>query len=130
HACTRYAIPFPVLCRASFGTVGANLPALLRALVACGWFGIQTWIGGTAIYAMVQVLAPGTAHMPWVVWVCFLGFWSLNMFVVWCGVESIRFLQSYSAPFMFVMSFSLLFWMLHQAGGFGPMLCGPTPFQH
>ncbi len=66
--------------------------------------------------------------MPWVVWVCFLGFWSLNMFVVWCGVESIRVLQSYSAPFMFVVSFTLLFYMLHRAGGFGPMLSQPSSF--
>jgi NCS1 family nucleobase:cation symporter-1 len=128
HAGAKYGIPFPVFVRASFGTRGANLPALLRALVACGWFGIQTWIGGTAIYAMVQVLAPRTSHMPWVVWVCFLGFWSLNMFVVWCGVESIRFLQSFSAPFMFIMSFALLFYMLHRAGGFGPMLSQPSSF--
>ena len=128
HAGAKYGIPFPVFVRASFGTRGANLPALLRALVACGWFGIQTWIGGTAIYAMVQVLSPNTAHMPWMVWVCFLGFWSLNMLVVWCGVESIRFLQSFSAPFMFVMSFALLFYMLHRAGGFGPMLSQPSSF--
>ncbi len=66
--------------------------------------------------------------MPWMVWVCFLGFWSLNMLVVWCGVESIRFLQSFSAPFMFVMSFALLFYMLHRAGGFGPMLSQPSSF--
>jgi len=128
HAGTKYGIPFPVFVRASFGTRGANIPAVLRALVACGWFGIQTWIGGTAIYAMMQVLWPHSASIPWMVWVCFLGFWSLNMFVVWCGVESIRFLQSYSAPFMFIMSFSLLFFMLHKAGGFGPMLSQPSQF--
>src|SRR5947209_8940735 len=104
HAGAKYGIPFPVFVRASFGVRGANIPAILRAVVACGWFGIQSWIGGTAIAQMVNVLAPGTEHMPWVVWVCFLGFWLLNMVVVWRGVESIRFLQSYSAPFMIVMS--------------------------
>jgi nucleobase:cation symporter-1, NCS1 family len=129
HAGAKYGIPFPVFVRASFGLRGANLPALLRAFVACGWFGIQSWIGGQAIAAMIHVLWPATAHMPWVLWACFLGFWLLNMAVVWRGVESIRFLQSFSAPFMLVMSLTLLFWMLNKAGGFGPMLSAPSRFQ-
>jgi nucleobase:cation symporter-1, NCS1 family len=128
HAGAKYGIPFPVFVRASFGTRGANLPAMLRALVACGWFGIQSWLGGQAIAAMIAVLWPATANMPAVLWASFLGFWLLNMCVVWRGVESIRFLQSYSAPFMLVMSFILLFWMLHKAGGFGPMLSAPSRF--
>jgi NCS1 family nucleobase:cation symporter-1 len=128
HAGAKYGIPFPVFVRASFGPVGANIPALLRAIVACGWFGIQSWLGGQAIAAMVGVLLPQTTHMPWVLWVCFLGFWLLNMVVVWRGVESIRSLQSLSAPFMLIMSLLLLFWMLHKAGGFGPMLSAPSRF--
>jgi NCS1 family nucleobase:cation symporter-1 len=128
HAGAKYGIPFPVFVRASFGPVGANLPAILRAIVACGWFGIQTWIGGQAIAAMVAVLWPHTASMPVVTWVCFLGFWLLNMAVVWRGVESIRFLQSWSAPFMAVMSLALLFYMLHRAGGLGPVLSAPSQF--
>ena len=128
HAGAKYGIPFPVFVRASFGTRGANVPALLRALVACGWFGIQSWIGGQAIFAMVNVLSPRTAGMPAVLWVCFLGFWGLNMLVVWRGVESIRFLQSFSAPFMILMSLLLLGFMLHKAGGFGPMLGAPGRF--
>jgi NCS1 family nucleobase:cation symporter-1 len=128
HAGAKYGIPFPVFVRASFGPVGANIPALLRAIVACGWFGIQSWLGGQAIAAMVGVLLPQTIHMPWVLWTCFLGFWLLNMAVVWRGVESIRFLQSFSAPFMLVISLVLLFWMLHKAGGFGPMLSAPSRF--
>jgi NCS1 family nucleobase:cation symporter-1 len=128
HAGAKYGIPFPVFVRASFGLRGANLPALLRAFVACGWFGIQSWIGGQAISAMVHVLWPATAHISGVVWACFLGFWLLNMVVVWRGVESIRFLQSFSAPFMLVMSLTLLIWMLHKAGGFGPMLSAPSSF--
>src|SRR6202012_6012518 len=71
HAGAKYGIPFPVFVRASFGPVGANIPALLRAIVACGWFGIQSWIGGTAIAQMINVLAPSTVNMPWVVAVCF-----------------------------------------------------------
>jgi NCS1 family nucleobase:cation symporter-1 len=102
---------------------------MLRAIVACGWFGIQSWIGGQAIFAMVNVLAPQTASMPWVLWVCFLSFWLLNMVVVWSGVESIRFLQSFSAPFMIAMSLLLLGFMLHKAGGLGPMLAAPSKFR-
>jgi NCS1 family nucleobase:cation symporter-1 len=128
HAGAKYGIPFPVFVRASFGPVGANIPAMLRAIVACGWFGIQSWIGGTAIAQMVNVLSPRTEAMPWVTWVCFLGFWFLNMVIVWRGVESIRFLQSFSAPFMVIMSGILLVFMLHKAGGFGPMLAAPSKF--
>jgi len=129
HAGAKYGIPFPVFVRASFGVRGANVPALLRAIVACGWFGIQTWLGGQAISAMVNVLWPATVQLPWVLWVCFLGFWLLNMAVVWRGVESIRFLQSFSAPFMLVMSLTLLGWMVHKAGGLGPMLAAPSAFK-
>ncbi len=128
HAGAKYGIPFPVFVRASFGPVGANIPAMLRAIVACGWFGIQTWIGGQAIAAMVAVLWPAAANMPTVTWVCFLGFWALNMVVVWRGVESIRLLQSFSAPLMLVLGLALLGFMLHRAGGFGPMLSAPSKF--
>ncbi len=128
HAGAKYGIPFPVFVRASFGTRGANIPAVLRAIVACGWFGIQSWIGGQSISAMVNVLWPSTAAMPQVIWICFLGFWLLNMYVVWRGVESIRFLQSFSAPFLLVMSLALMAYMTHKAGGFGPMLSAPSKF--
>nr|WP_245817840.1 NCS1 family nucleobase:cation symporter-1 [Granulicella rosea] len=128
HAGAKYGIPFPVFVRASFGTTGANIPAVLRAIVACGWFGIQSWIGGQSIAAMINVLAPATVAMPAVIWVCFLGFWALNMFVVWRGVESIRFLQGISAPFLLVMSLVLLAFMVSKAGGFGPMLSAPSHF--
>lgn len=122
HAGAKYGIPFPVFVRASFGLRGANIPALLRAMVACGWFGIQSWIGGTAIAQMVNILAPSTVTTAWVPWACFLGFWLLNMVVVWRGVDTIRRLQSVSAPFMLVMSAMLLTFMLRKAGGLGPML--------
>ena len=128
HAGAKYGIPFPVFVRASFGPVGANIPAILRAIVACGWFGIQSWIGGQAIAQMVNIIAPSTVHMPWLVGVCFIGFWLLNMYVIWRGVESIRFLQAFSAPFMIIMSGMLLIFMRHKAGGFGPMLSAPSHF--
>ncbi len=129
HAGAKYGIPFPVFVRASFGLRGANLPAMLRAFVACGWFGIQSWLGGQAIHAMLGVLAPSLAAKPAALWICFLGFWLLNMAIVWRGVESIRFLQSVSAPFLLLMSLVLLFWMVHKAGGLGPILATPSRFQ-
>src|SRR5450432_444438 len=87
HAGTKYGIPFPVFVRASFGVRGANIPAVLRALVACGWFGIQTWIGGQAICAMMGILWPSKASP----WACFGVFWLINMLVIWRGIETIRF---------------------------------------
>ena len=83
HAGAKYGIPFPVFIRAPFGVRGANLPAILRAIVACGWFGIQSWIGGTAIHSMLAVIWPAVASADGVLWACFLGFWLLNMVVVW-----------------------------------------------
>jgi NCS1 family nucleobase:cation symporter-1 len=128
HAGAKYGIPFPVFLRASFGVRGANLAALLRAVVACGWFGIQSWIGGSAIDAMLIVIWPGAAGNRGILWACFLGFWLLNMVVVWRGVESIRRLQAFGAPFMFVMAAALLVWVRVKAGSFGAMLSTPSRF--
>jgi len=128
HAGARYGIPFPVFIRAPFGVRGANLPAILRAIVACGWFGIQCWIGGTAIHAMLAVIWPATADSLFAKWACFLVFWLLNMIVVWRGVESIRHLQAFGAPFMFIMAAALLIWMRIKAGSFGTMLSTPSQF--
>lgn len=129
HAGAKYGIPFPVFIRAPFGVRGANLAAMLRALVACGWFGIQTWIGGTAIDAMLCVVWPVLAGNRAVIWACFLGFWVLNMAVVWRGVDSIRRLQAFGAPFMFVMATLLLIWVRTKAGSFGNMLSAPSHFR-
>ena len=128
HAGAKYGIPFPVFIRAPFGVRGANIPAVLRALVACGWFGIQSWIGGQAIYSMLLVVWPSIATVDWALWACFLGFWLLNMAVVWRGVESIRFLQGFGAPFMFIMAAALLIWIRIKAGSFGSMLSTPSKF--
>jgi NCS1 family nucleobase:cation symporter-1 len=128
HAGTKYGIPFPVFIRAPFGVRGANIPAILRAIVACGWFGIQSWIGGTAIHSMLGVIWPAAAAMDGVRWACFLGFWLLNMIIVWRGVESIRHLQAFGAPFMFVMAAALLIWVRIKAGSFGSMLSTPSQF--
>jgi NCS1 family nucleobase:cation symporter-1 len=128
HAGAKYGIPFPVFIRAPFGVRGANLPAILRAVVACGWFGIQSWIGGTAIHSMLAIIWPSLGAEPGVLWACFLGFWLLNMVVVWRGVESIRHLQAFGAPFMFVMAAALLIWVRVKAGSFGSMLSTPSEF--
>lgn len=128
HAGTRYGIPFPVFIRAPFGVRGANVPALLRAVVACGWFGIQSWIGGTAIHSMLAVIWPATAASAFAKWACFLLFWLLNMVIVWRGVESIRHLQAFGAPFMFIMAAALLIWVRVKAGSFGSMLSTPSQF--
>jgi NCS1 family nucleobase:cation symporter-1 len=128
HAGAKYGIPFPVFIRAPFGVRGANIPAILRAVVACGWFGIQSWIGGTAIHAMLAILLPSFAAAPVTVWLCFLGFWLLNMVVVWRGVESIRRLQAFGAPFMFVIAAVMLIWVRAKAGSFGTMLSTPSQF--
>jgi NCS1 family nucleobase:cation symporter-1 len=128
HAGAKYGIPFPVFIRAPFGVRGANIAALLRAVVACGWFGIQSWIGGTAIDAMIGVIWPAAAGNRFVLWACFLGFWLLNMVVVWRGVDSIRRLQAFGAPFMFVMAAALLIWVRVKAGSWGEMLSTPSSF--
>jgi NCS1 family nucleobase:cation symporter-1 len=128
HAGTKYGIPFPVFVRASFGVRGANIPAVLRALVACGWFGIQTWIGGQAIYSLLRIFWPRAAHMPGGVWVCFFAFWALNMAVIWRGIETIKFLEGIGAPFMLGIGLLLLWWITRQAGGLGPVLSTPSKF--
>jgi len=129
HAGARYGIPFPVFVRASFGVRGANVPAVLRALVACGWFGIQTWIGGQAIYSMLRIVWPGAASSSASLWICFFAFWAINMLVIWRGIETIKFLEGIGAPFMLVVGLLLLFWMTSKAGGFGPVLHTPSKFQ-
>ncbi len=128
HAGAKYGIPFPVLVRASFGVKGANIPAVLRALVACGWFGIQSWIGGQAIYSMFRILWPAAA-VPWAVWACFGAFWLLNMLVIWRGIETIRFLEGIGAPFMLGIGLLLLVWITGKAGGLGPVLSAPSKFK-
>lgn len=136
HAGTKHGIPFPVYCRASFGTIGANVPALLRALVACGWFGIQAWIGGAALYQIAAVVWPALASpdharvlgitLPQ--FTAFMIFWAINMVVIYKGIESIRILLNIKAPLLIVLGLALLWWAYDKAGGFGPMLSEPSAF--
>jgi NCS1 family nucleobase:cation symporter-1 len=145
HAGTKYGIPYPVIARASFGAYGANLPALMRAFIACGWFGIQTWIGGTALFAVVGALlktltgdaagwlqAPtlsigigAAASQPWTLWLCFAIFWALNMVIVLWGMEAIKVFENWAAPFLIVVFLALMAWMVWQAGGLGPVVSEP-----
>ncbi|MBM4165392.1 MAG: NCS1 family nucleobase:cation symporter-1 [Ignavibacteria bacterium] len=129
HAGTKYGIPFPVLTRASFGTIGSNIPALLRALVACGWFGIQTWIGGQAIDAMLVVLIPAWSTLGFGQWISFAIFWMMNVYFIIKGTESIRWLESLAAPFLIVVGLGLLAWAYVQGGGWGPILSQQSKFQ-
>jgi nucleobase:cation symporter-1, NCS1 family len=136
HAGAHYGIPFPVFCRASFGTIGANIPALMRAFVACGWFGIQTWIGGNAIYKILGVFVPslvsGVAlpvlEITVAQFVCFLFFWAINMLVVYKGIDCIRWLLNIKAPLLIALGLLLLWWAYQNAGGFGPILSQPSAF--
>ncbi len=136
HAGAKYGIPFPVFARASFGTKGANIPAMLRAIVACGWFGIQTWIGGFALYQMFKMWIPALATLPQIFpdsfgletgpAICFLLFWLLNMWVVYLGVESIKKLLVFKALFLPLAALALLFWAINAGNGLGPILDQPA----
>jgi NCS1 family nucleobase:cation symporter-1 len=129
HAGAKYGIPFPVFARASFGVLGANVPAVLRALVACGWFGINAWIGGAAVNVMVAVLVPSWRTYSPGVWICFGGFWLLHVIVIMRGIRTLRFLQGMTAPFLLFIGVALLAWAVVKAGGVGPMLAAPSKFQ-
>lgn len=136
HAGTKYGIPYAVLARSSFGTSGARLPALMRAIVACGWYGIQTWFGGMMIYTLLGVLLGqslegakiGGLGINVAQLVCFLAFWAVQFWYIIHGMDSIRKLETYTAPLKIVICFFLLGWVYNKAGGFGPILDQPSQF--
>ena len=133
---TRYGIPFPVFARASYGTYGSNLPALMRALVACGWFGIQAWIGGQAMHVLIRVAIPswptllgGPVSWPGIIagytpteYVSFLLFWALNIYIVYRGMDLLRKVENWAAPFVLIMATALMVWVLWKAHGLGVIL--------
>jgi nucleobase:cation symporter-1, NCS1 family len=132
HAGTKYGIPYPVFARASFGVFGANVAALLRAGVACGWFGIQTWIGGGALYVLAGKLFGASwtnsamvAGQHWTQWLSFAIFWAINIFIILRGMDAVRRFENWAAPFVLVVALGLLAWMVTKAGGFGPILSDP-----
>jgi len=138
HPGTAYGIPFPVLLRSSFGTRGANLAALLRGLVACGWFGIQTWLGGAAIYGLCAILfgfdpaaavpLPGLGISPGQL-AAFLAFWAVNVAIIIRGMDAIKWLETLSAPFLLLIGVALVAWAYSAADGFGPIFAQPDKFE-
>ncbi|MGH9337640.1 MAG: NCS1 family nucleobase:cation symporter-1, partial [Vicinamibacteria bacterium] len=129
HAGAKFGIPFPVLARVSFGVRGSNIASLLRSAVACGWFGIQTWIGGAAIHAMLSTLYPPWADFGAGPAICFAAFWLINIYIIVRGSESIRFLEDWAAPFLILSGVALLAWAVYRAGGIGPILSQPSRFE-
>ena len=125
HAGTKYGVSFPVLCRASFGTKGANVPAILRAIVACGWFGIQTWIGGAALDALMSAIWPGwgtafgfnVLNVAMHTWIAFFAFWLIQVLIILRGIEGIKHLETWAAPLLLVGGAILLIWASSRAGG-------------
>jgi NCS1 family nucleobase:cation symporter-1 len=131
HPGTKYGIPFPVFARASYGVFGANVPAIMRALVACGWFGINAWIGGQALQTFFRSLWPGWQTMlggsagpggSWLFgghygteWVSFLLFWALNILIVYKGMELVRKVENLAAPYVLVMTAVLVAWAVMKA---------------
>ena len=142
HAGTRYGITFPVFARASFGVSGSHVASALRAVVACGWFGIQTWIGGAAIYQLVAIAWPPLTEAPVIglfsnqhvqvnatQFLCFLLFWAINIGIFWRGMESLRRVENLGAPLLIGLGLALLVWAWVKAEGFGPMLSQGDRFE-
>ena len=136
HPGTKYGIPFPVFARAAYGALGSNIPALMRALVACGWFGIQAWIGGEALQTMFSTIMPGwgmllgagVAGHTTTEWLSFLMFWGINIAIIYRGMNLLRAVENWAAPFVLVMASALLWWAVRTAHGFGPLLDQPGKF--
>ncbi|MBY0405038.1 MAG: NCS1 family nucleobase:cation symporter-1, partial [Cyanobacteria bacterium] len=139
HVGVHYGIPFPVYARMSFGVKGANIPALLRAVVACGWFGIQSWLGGQALYAILKVFWPDAILFPVILpdfmgvalipFICFLLFWSFNVLLIFKGIESIKTLEAYCAPFLILSGLGLLVWAYQATHGFETLFSAPSKFK-
>ena len=136
HPGTKYGIPFPVFARASYGTYGSNLPALMRAIVACGWFGIQAWIGGEALHTFLSAIIPGWptllgglvgGHAP-TEWLSFLLFWALNIYIIYRGMDLLRKVENWAAPFVLIMTALLLGWAIWKAHGLGYLLTQQSKF--
>ena len=137
HPGTKYGIPFPVFARAAYGTAGSNLPALMRAIVACGWFGIQAWIGGQAIDVLMKALVPGWHALlgpgfgghTTTEWLSFIVFWAMNIYIIYRGMDLLRHVENWAAPFVLVMTALLVAWAIWRADGIGHILTQPSRFK-
>jgi len=137
HPGTKYGITFPVFARAAYGTFGSNVPALMRALVACGWFGIQAWIGGEALNTFFKTMFPGWPTLlgggfgghTTTEWLSFLLFWGINIWIIYRGMDLVRHVENWAAPFVLVMTGALLWWAIGKAGGLGPLLSHSGKFR-
>lgn len=128
HAGVKYGIPFPVAGRSAFGIYGIHIPAIIRGFVACGWFGIQTWIGGLAIYSIWNALSgnPETEGLSAGKFIAFGVFWIINIYFIWKGTESIKWLEDVSAPILIGIGIILIYWGYSAGGGFQRVLdAGP-----
>jgi nucleobase:cation symporter-1, NCS1 family len=126
HAGTKYGIPYPVFARLWFGTRGAHLPALARAVIGAGWFGINSWFGGQALDAILGRVLPFWNGIGVHLAVAFAVFWAINVLVAMRGPQAIGRLAQFSAPTLALGAIALLVWALHREGGFGPMLAAPA----
>lgn len=124
HPGVKYGIPFPVIGRAAFGTRGIHIASVARGIIACGWFGVQTWIGGLAIYAIFNALtgAPEELGLSIGKFLSFAAFWIINIYFIWRGTESIKWLETYSAPILIIMGVVLIGWGYNKADGFSIVL--------
>jgi NCS1 family nucleobase:cation symporter-1 len=122
HAGTKYGVSFPVLCRASFGVKGANVPAILRALVACGWFGIQTWIGALALHTLIAAVWPAWTAVAGAIGISFAAFWLVQVWIIVNGLEGIKKLEGWSAPLLLAGGALLLGWAISRGGGLAYIL--------
>jgi NCS1 family nucleobase:cation symporter-1 len=137
HPGTKYGIPFPVFARAAYGTLGSNLPAIMRAIVACGWFGIQAWIGGQAIDVLMKAIVPGWHTLlgggagghTTTEWLSFLVFWGMNIYIIYRGMDLLRRVENWAAPFVLVMTAALVAWAIWRADGIGHILTQPSHFK-
>ena len=129
HAGTKYGVPFPVFVRASFGVRGANFAAIARALVACGWFGIQTWLGGAALDALVTAAWGGWANITGHAFIAFFVFWAVQVVIIWFGVEGVKVFESLSAPLLIGGSIALLIWGFVAGGGVGNVFATSAELQ-
>jgi len=137
HPGTKYGIPFPVFARAAYGVFGANVPAIMRAVIACGWFGINCWIGGQALHTFFRAIWAGWpavlgadpigGHLA-TEWVSFALFWALNILIVYRGMELLRKVENWAAPYVLVMTAALVVWAITRAHGLGKLMTDTGKF--